>query len=51
VLRTLRLSPAHAEQITAILRDLASQADDGPDQTPYGLLLGLYQPAQSSPAD
>ena len=49
VLRTLRLSPAHAEQITAILRDLASQADDGADQTPYGLLLGLYQPAQPSP--
>ncbi|MGH3178579.1 MAG: hypothetical protein ACRDPF_32485, partial [Streptosporangiaceae bacterium] len=46
VLRTLRLSPAHAEQITAMLRDLASQADDGADQTRYGLLLGLYQPAQ-----
>ena len=50
VLRTLRLSPAHAEQITAILRDLASQADDGADQTRYGLLLGLYQPAQPPPA-
>jgi DNA-binding transcriptional ArsR family regulator len=50
VLRTLRLSPAHAEQITAILRDLASQADDGADQTPYGLLLGLYQPAQPPPS-
>ena len=50
VLRTLRLSPAHAEQITAILRDLASQADDGDDQTRYGLLLGLYQPAQPPPA-
>ena len=50
VLRTLRLSPAHAEQITAILRDLASQADDGADQTRYGLLLGLYQPAQLPPA-
>src|SRR6185295_13968535 len=48
-LRTLRLSPAHAEQITAILRDLASQADDGGDQTRYGLLLGLYQPAQPPP--
>lgn len=46
VLRMLRLSPAHAEQITAILRDLASQTDDGADQTRYGLLLGLYQPAQ-----
>ena len=45
VLRMLRLSPAHAEQITAILRDLASQTDDGADQTRYGLLLGLYQPA------
>jgi hypothetical protein len=49
VLRTLRLSPAHVEQITAILRDLASQADDGADQTRYGLLLGLYQPAQPPP--
>jgi DNA-binding transcriptional ArsR family regulator len=46
VLRTLRLSPAHAEQITAILRDLASQTDDGADQTRYGLLLGLYQPGE-----
>src|SRR5205823_14072811 len=36
VLRTLRLSPAHAEQITAILRDLASQADAGADQPRYG---------------
>ena len=46
VLRMLRLSPAHAEQITAILRDLASQTDDGADQTRYGLLLGLYQPGE-----
>lgn len=46
VLRTLRLSPTHAEQIAAILRDLASQADDGADQTRYGLLLGLYQPGE-----
>src|SRR5262249_18004878 len=51
VLRTLRLSPAHVEQITAILRDLASQADDGADQTRYGLLPGLYQPAHPPPAD
>jgi len=50
VLRTLRLSPAHAEQITAILRDLASQADDRAYQTRYGLLLGFYQPAQLPPA-
>jgi DNA-binding transcriptional ArsR family regulator len=46
VLRTLRLTPARAEQLMATLRDLASQADDGADQSRYGLLLGLYQPAQ-----
>jgi len=49
VLRTLRLTPAHAEQLTATLRDLASQTDDGADQPRYGLLLGLYQPAQPTP--
>src|SRR5262249_8700569 len=50
VLRTLRLTPVHAEQLTATLRDLAGQADDGTDQPRYGLLLGLYQPAQPPPA-
>jgi DNA-binding transcriptional ArsR family regulator len=43
-LRGLRLSPEHAEQITATLRDLAEQAGDGDDYPLYGLLLGLYRP-------
>jgi len=51
VLRGLRLSPEHAQQLTARLHDLAEHADDGGDHPRYGLLLGLYQPAQSGPAD
>ena len=51
VLRTLRLTPEHARQLTATLRDLAGQAGDGGDQPRYGLLLGLYQPAQPPPPD
>jgi DNA-binding transcriptional ArsR family regulator len=57
VLRGLRLSPGHAEQVTAMLRDLAGQDDDGGSHPRYGLLLGLYQPAlaqagsQALPAD
>ena len=47
VLRGLRLSPEHARQLTATLRDLAEQADDGGDHPRYGLLLGLYQPSQA----
>lgn len=46
VLRTLRLTPEHAEQLSATLRDLADQAEDADDQPRYGLLIGLYQPAQ-----
>lgn len=46
VLRTLRLTPEHARQLTATLRDLAHQAEDADDQPRYGLLLGLYQPTQ-----
>jgi DNA-binding transcriptional ArsR family regulator len=46
VLRTLRLTPEHAEQLSATLRDVADQAEDADDQPRYGLLLGLYQPAQ-----
>ena len=46
VLRTLRLTPEHARQLTATLRDLAQQAEDAADQPRYGLLLGLYQPAR-----
>jgi len=41
--RTLTLTPAHAEQLTAILRDLASQPG-GEDGQPYRLLLHVYQP-------
>src|SRR6201996_7084178 len=43
VLRTLRLTPAHAEQLTATLREIASQAGDEADQPRYGLVLGLYR--------
>ena len=48
MLRTLRLTPEHARQLTATLRDLAGQAEDGTDQPRYGLLLGLYQPGDRS---
>jgi DNA-binding transcriptional ArsR family regulator len=51
VLRTLRLTPGHAEQLAATLRDLADQAEDAGDQPRYGLLLGLYQPAREPPPD
>jgi DNA-binding transcriptional ArsR family regulator len=47
MLRGLRLSPEHAQQLTATLRDLAEQADDGGDHPRYGLLLGLYQPPRA----
>jgi DNA-binding transcriptional ArsR family regulator len=50
-LRTLRLTPEHAEQLAATLRDLASQAEDPGDLPRYGLLLGLYQPAQAPPSE
>lgn len=51
VRRSLRLTPDHAEELTAILRDLADRADDGRDQPRYGLLLGLYQPGRSGEAE
>jgi DNA-binding transcriptional ArsR family regulator len=51
VLRTLRLTPQHAEQLAIALRDLADQVEDPADQPRYGLLLGLYQPAQERPSD
>lgn len=47
--RTLRLTAEHAEQLAATLRDLADQSEDAADQPRYGLLLGLYQPAQPTP--
>jgi DNA-binding transcriptional ArsR family regulator len=51
VLRTLRLTPEHARQLIATLRALAAEAEDASDQPRYGLLLGLYQPAQPPPTD
>jgi len=51
MLRTLRLTPEHARQLTARLRELAHQAEDAADQPRYGLLLGLYQPSQPPPTD
>jgi DNA-binding transcriptional ArsR family regulator len=51
MLRTLRLTPEHASQLAATLHDLADQAEDAVDQPRYGLLLGLYQQAQGTPAD
>jgi DNA-binding transcriptional ArsR family regulator len=51
VLRGLRLSPEHAQQLTATLRDLAEQAGDGGDHPRYGLLLGLYQPSGAEPGE
>lgn len=49
-LRTLRLTAEHAKRLAATLADLADQAEDAEDQPRYGLLLGLYQPAQAPPA-
>ena len=49
VLRTIRLTPAHAAQLLATLRTIANQAEDAADQNRYGLLLGLYLPAQAAP--
>ncbi len=46
ILRTLKLSPRHVEQITASLHDLADEEDDGDDDPRYGLLLGLYRQGQ-----
>lgn len=50
MLRNLRLTPEHAERLTAALRDLADEPEDSGDQPRYGLLLGLYKPAQAHPA-
>src|ERR1700761_560160 len=44
------IAGAQAEPFTAPLREIASQAGDEADQPRYGLLLGLYQPAQPPPA-
>ena len=51
MMRALRLSPEHAQQLTATLRDLAEQADDGGDHPRYGLLIGLYQRSRAGPGD
>jgi len=47
ILRTLRLNPKHVERIAAALHDLADEKDDAEDDPRYGLLLGLYRPAQA----
>jgi DNA-binding transcriptional ArsR family regulator len=47
ILRTLRLNPRHVERIAAALHDLADEKDDADDDPRYGLLLGLYQPAEA----
>jgi len=47
ILRTLRLNPRHVERIAAALHDLADEKDDAEDDPRYGLLLGLYRPAQA----
>jgi DNA-binding transcriptional ArsR family regulator len=47
ILRTLRLTPEHAEELMAVLHDLADRRDDDSDQPRYGLLLGLYRPTGS----
>jgi hypothetical protein len=47
MLRNLRLTAEHAERLTAALRDLSDEAEDGSDEPRYGLLLGLYKPAQA----
>jgi DNA-binding transcriptional ArsR family regulator len=49
MLRNLRLTPQHAERLTQALRDLSAEQEDGGDQPRYGLLLGLYRPAQAPP--
>lgn len=49
MLRTLRLTTRHAEQITEALRGLAEEPEDAGDQPRYGLLLGLYKAAQVPP--
>jgi DNA-binding transcriptional ArsR family regulator len=51
VLRGLRLSTEHVQQLTGTLRDLAEQDDDGGDYPRYGLLLGLYRPAPAETSD
>ena len=50
VLRTIRLSPARAEELAATLRELSEQAEDGRGQPRYGMVLGLYRPAGGAPS-
>ena len=47
LLRNLRLTSEHAKRLAATLRDLAGEGEDAGDQPRYGLLLGLYKPAQA----
>jgi DNA-binding transcriptional ArsR family regulator len=52
VLRYIRLSPGRAAELLASLRSIAGQPEEehATGQNRYGLLLGLYQPAQPPPA-
>ena len=43
VVRTLRLTSAHASRVTALLQELAAEESDSDDQPRYGLLLGFYR--------
>jgi DNA-binding transcriptional ArsR family regulator len=51
ILRTLRLTAEHFQELTATLQDLADRPEDGRDQPRYGLLLGLYRPGGSGEAE
>ena len=48
MLRNLRLTPEHAERLTAALRDLADQPDDGDGQPRYGLAARPVQTGAGS---
>jgi len=49
MLRSLRLAPERVQHLTDVLRGMADQADDGDGYPRYGLLFGLYKPAQEPP--
>jgi DNA-binding transcriptional ArsR family regulator len=44
VMRTLHLTPEHADRLAALLRELSEQPDDTADDPQYRLLLGFYRP-------
>ncbi len=53
VLRYIRLSPGRAAELLATLHGIADQPEEehATEQNRYGLLLGLFQPAQAPPAE